>query len=192
MIVTQAKKEHAAALAYLINLAGEGLPEFIWKGMATEGETPRDVGIRRAERKEGGFSHTKAKVICERETVAGMMIAYALDDPYELGNLEEYPEPVRPLIQLEARVPGSWYINALATQKKFRKRGVGTALLTSAEQDAISAGANKMSIIVSSENEPARSLYHKFGFKYHSELAVATFPGMIFGGRWQLLTKKLG
>ena len=45
-----ATKEHAPALAYLINLAGEGIPAYLWQSQAKNGESPLEVGIRRAAR----------------------------------------------------------------------------------------------------------------------------------------------
>ena len=44
MNIRNATKEDAGALAYLINLAGEGIPEYFWKTMAAEGESPLVVG----------------------------------------------------------------------------------------------------------------------------------------------------
>ena len=113
MNIRNATKKDAGALAYLINLAGEGIPEYFWKTMVTEGESPLAVGASRAMRDDGNFTYKNAKVCIENAQVAGMILSYKLPDPYLPGDLAEYPELVHPLIRLETQVPGSWYINAV-------------------------------------------------------------------------------
>ena len=61
--VRGACREDAEALAELIDMAGEGLPLYLWAKMAKPGETAREVGRRRAAREEGGFSYKNAIVI---------------------------------------------------------------------------------------------------------------------------------
>ena len=51
----RATPEDANGLAELINFAGEGLPLYLWSKMVETGETPWDVGHRRAGREEGSF-----------------------------------------------------------------------------------------------------------------------------------------
>ena len=48
MEIRNASRENAGDLAYLINLAGEGIPEYLWQGMVEGGESALDVGARRA------------------------------------------------------------------------------------------------------------------------------------------------
>ncbi len=54
----RATPDDAAALAELINFAGEGLPLYLWERMAEPGETPWQVGRRRARREAGAFFST--------------------------------------------------------------------------------------------------------------------------------------
>ncbi len=192
MDIVNATKAEAADLAYLINIAGEGIPEYLWSGMTKESETALEVGAFRASRDEGGFSYKNAKVIRLQNQIAGMIIAYQLDDPYETGNLEECPEVVRPLIELEAMTPGSWYINALATYEKFRGLGIATHLIQNAERQAVEHNVHTMSIIVASENTAAKQLYLKSGYEILAQLPVVDYPGALHSGRWELLTKDLG
>ena len=49
----------AAALADFVNMAGEGLPLYLWKKMAGPGEDAWEVGRRRAMREGGNFSYPK-------------------------------------------------------------------------------------------------------------------------------------
>lgn len=189
MHIQPALKDHARALAVLINQAGEGIPEDLWKDMVEGDETPLDVGTRRAARETGGFSYRNARVAMEGGAVLGMIIAYRQPDPYEVGVLEDYPEIIRPLIVLESRVPGSWYINAIATVEDHRGRGVASALLAETQGMALMAGCSTLSLIVASENEAAKRLYEHLGFETQDVLPVVDYPECQHGGFWLLMTK---
>ena len=65
MLIEDATREQAPALAFLINLAGEGIPHYLWTGMAQDGEEPMEIGAQRAAREEGGFSYRNARVTVE-------------------------------------------------------------------------------------------------------------------------------
>ena len=92
-------------------------------------------------------------VVAEVEgEIAACLVGYRLDDPYDLAGLEEIPPLVRPLVLLEAKAPGSWYVNVLATFPEFRQRGLGTALLGIAEEKARAGSAPALSVIVAAEN----------------------------------------
>lgn len=191
MEIEDAQKSDAADLANLINIAGEGLPEYIWNGMREGDESAMDVGVRRAQREEGDFSYRKAKVIKENNIVVGFVIDYLLDDPYPLDDLHEYPDVVKPLVELESLAPGSWYVNGLATKTEYRKRGIASALLERSKQNAIDLGANSWSIIVSSENTRAKNIYLKSGFEFVESRTMVSFPGVLHSGDWKLLVKPL-
>lgn len=191
MKIANARCDEAQDLAYLINLAGEGIPAYLWSEMCHEDESPMEIGTQRASREEGGFSYKNAKVIRLEQEVAGMIISYQLDNPYKIGDWNDYPVVVRPLIELEAKAPGSWYINALATTEQFQGLGIASALLSDAEHQALNAGAEIMSIIVASENTPAKQLYLKKGYQTKHKLPVTDFPGAIHSGDWELMLKPL-
>ena len=191
MKIENAEKEDARDLAYLINMAGEGLPYYLWSKIVTGDEHPFDIGEQRASREEGGFSYKNARVVRCDSDVVGMIIDYRLDDPYETGELDEYPEPVRPLVQLESKAPGSWYVNAIATVESQRGQGIASSLLQEAEEIATKQGISQMSLIVSSENDLAKALYTKLGYETRASLPVVDYPGCLHGGYWELMTKDL-
>jgi len=191
MEIRNACKENADELAYLINLAGEGIPAHLWQDMLEENESPLDVGIRRATREEGSFSYTNAMICVENNVVLGMLISYRQPDPYPIEDLPECPELVRPLIKLEAKAPGSWYINAIATYEKHRGKGVASMLLAEAETLAKSNSCKSLSLIVASENEAAHRLYKHLGFKTRACLPVIPYPGCLHQANWVLMTRDL-
>lgn len=187
-----ATKADASALAVLVDIAGEGLPAHLWSALKAPGQSILEVGRERAAREKGGFSYRNAIVAEVGGEIAACLVGYRLDDPYDLGNLAEIPELVRPLVLLEAKAPGSWYVNVLATFPEFRRQGIGMELLAIAEQRALADGAGTLSVIVAGENERAARLYQRAGFATAAREKVVPFPGYNHAGDWVLLTKRLG
>lgn len=191
MEIQDAEKQQAADLACLINLAGEGIPEYLWTGMAEDGQSPMEVGALRAGREEGGFSYRNARVCMEGDELMGMIIAYHQPDPYDTSEVKDYPDIVQPLVLLEAMAPGSWYINAIATFEQHRGKGVAQALLKKAEELAVQDRCPQMSLIVASENTNAKGLYKHLGYNDVASLPVVDYPGSLHGGQWDLMVKEL-
>jgi ribosomal protein S18 acetylase RimI-like enzyme len=189
LVLRRARKDDATALAQLIDIAGEGFGSFLWGQAARPGETALDVGRRRAEREEGGFSYRNATLAELGGKVAGLLLGYRLDDPYQTGDLAALPEIVRPLIQLEAEAPGSWYVNALAAFPEYRNKGIGTRLLAEAERLAREAGAPALSLIVADQNTGARRLYLRTGYRPVARRPLVAFPGLAHAGDWVLMMK---
>jgi len=98
MNIRDATKDDVKDLAILINLAGEGLPMFLWRQMAEQGQDPLTLGAIRAARDEGLFSYRNARVFEIDGLVAGMMLGYLLPDPYDVGEPGDYPAAVWPLV----------------------------------------------------------------------------------------------
>jgi ribosomal protein S18 acetylase RimI-like enzyme len=189
MNVRDATKEDAEHLAFLINLAGEKLPQLLWGQRAESGQDPMSVGALRAVREEGAFSYRNARILEIDGAVAGMLLSYLLPDPYDTGELDDYPAVIRPLVELEAKAPGSWYINAIATYPNFRGRGVASTLMSLGEEMARDAHASGLSLIVASENRVANGLYVKLGYQEIESRPLVSFPGGPDGGEWLLMVK---
>jgi ribosomal protein S18 acetylase RimI-like enzyme len=158
-----ATKEDAAALAELVNFAGEGLPLYLWTKLAKVGEDPWAVGRARAAREEGSFSYRNAIVIEQNSECAGCLIGYEIPDVPKPVSADTPPIFV-PFQELENLAPGTWYINVLAVQPKFRNRGLGAKLIALAEDTARKAGKHGCSLIVADKNFGARRLYERQGY----------------------------
>ena len=156
---------------------------YLWSQAARPGETALEIGKRRAQREEGGFSYRHATIAEVDRKVAGLLLGYRLPEPYVLGDVSALPEMVRPLMELEAEAPGTWYVNALAAFPEYRGQGIGTRLLTEAELLAIEVGAPGLSLIVADQNEGAKRLYARMGYR-----AVARRPLIRFRGLATLAT----
>jgi ribosomal protein S18 acetylase RimI-like enzyme len=186
-----ARKSDALALAALIDIAGEGLPVHLWSRMKEPTQSVFEFGRARAAREEGNFSYKNATVAeVDGEVTAGL-IDYQLDDPYDTGDLNELPEVVRPLVELESKAPGSWYINAVAAFAEFRGRGIGARLLALAEDHGRACKSKTVSLIVADENAGAVRLYARNGYRDLARAAVVEFPGCAHGGDWVLMTKPI-
>ena len=189
--IRKARVEDAPKLAELMNIAGEGIPAYIWERMAGPNEDVLVFGARRVAREEGGFSYTNAYVALRDDEIAGMLLGYRLPDPYETGPMEEIPAVVRSLVELEALVPGCWYVNAVATDSAFRGQGVGRILMEKAEELAHAANAKAISLIVAEENATALKLYEKLGYRTNARRPIIPFPNCHYTGDWVLMTKAL-
>ena len=187
----RARLDDAETLARLIDLAGEGMPSHLWAGLAQAGETPLDVGTQRAAREAGGFSYRHAVVADLDGTVAGMLIGYRQSDPYDTGEMAAMPDMIRPLVELEAEAPGTWYINALSVFPSHQGQGIGSRFLALADALAADAGARTLSLIVAGENTGAFRLYGRAGFRPAAVRPVVAFPGTVHRGDWILMTKDL-
>jgi ribosomal protein S18 acetylase RimI-like enzyme len=191
VVVRPARKTDAAALAILVDIAGEGMPSYMWSRMREAGQSAFEVGRARAAREEGGFSYRNATVAEIEGDLAACLVDYRLDDPYDTGDLSELPEMVRPLVELEAKAPGSWYVNVLAAFPEYRRCGLGSRLLALAEGRGRAQGATAASIIVASENAGAMRLYARSGYQEVARAQVVEFPGCAHGGNWVLMVKSI-
>lgn len=190
-IFRPATKADASALTVLVDIAGEGLPAHLWSTLKAPGQSILEVGRDRAARETGGFSYRNTVVAEVDGEVAACLVGYRLDDPYDLCGLEELPPLVRPLVLLESKAPGSWYVNVLATFPEFRRKGIGMALLGVAERRAREQGAPALSVIVAAENEPAARLYAAAGYEVLAAAPIFAFPGCPHGGDWVMMVKPL-
>ena len=158
-----ATRDDTPRLVDFVLMAGEGLPDLAWAAMAEPGESPRDVGLRRAARDEGSFSWRNGTVF-EREgkVVAGLVGFPLPDEPVEIG--ADFPPAFRPLQELENLACGTWYVNILGVDDGLRGQGIGGCMLALAERKATELGARGTSIIAFSSNPGAVRLYRRSGY----------------------------
>lgn len=186
-----ATQDDARPMAELVNIAGEGMPLYLWTTMAGPGDSPSDIGRQRARRESGGFSYRNTIIGEEGGRVVAALIGYPLPDDPQPVNYDDMPPMFVPLQQLEDLVAGTWYVNVLAAFPEYRGKGHGTELLSIAEQLAADTNRTGLSIIVSDANTGARRLYERNGY-----VEMATRP-MIKeswegdGRNWVLLEHRL-
>jgi ribosomal protein S18 acetylase RimI-like enzyme len=186
-----ARLEDAFAMAELANMAGEGLPYYLWTGMASAGQSAWDVGRERARRESGSFSYRNTIVREDSGKVAASLVGYSLDDDPQPADYSDMPPMFVPLQQLEDLVPGTWYVNVLATFPEFQGKGYGKDLLHLAEAIALDSAKRGLSIIVADTNKGARRLYERLGYCEQARRPMVKEGWRHPGVNWVLLLKKL-
>lgn len=181
----------AAEMADFVNMAGEGMPLYLWAKMAEPGEDPWEVGRRRAQRGGGGFSYRNAIMLDEAGRSVAGLIGYPLPDKPEPIDYAAMPKMFVGLQELENLAPGTWYVNVLATYPEHRGKSYGTRLLELAEEIAADMGSKGMSIIVADANFGARRLYERAGYREVDKRAMVKEAWENPGENWVLLTKML-
>lgn len=186
--IRPATKADAPVLAELVNHAGEGLPLYLWEGMAEAGQTPWEVGAKRAAREEGSFSYRNAMMIEHEGKPAGCLIGYeTADAPEPVG--DDTPAMFVPLQELENLAPDTWYVNVLAVLPECRGLGLGTDLLKLADETGQKRGKSGMSLIVSDANLRARRLYERCGYREIASRRMIKDGWKNDGENWILMTK---
>ena len=190
-LIRQANASDAECLAKLINLAGEGIPNWLWTRACTEGQTPLEIGTRRAKRKTGGFSYTNALVAEPHGNPIGMVLSYAITKaPSE--NPDDLPAPIAPFVALEKLSVNTWFINALAVFAEGQNQGVGSQLLEATEHQARAHGYEWLSIQVYEQNTGAVRLYQRHSYTLAAREPVRLHPcPPYYKGDVLLLKKRL-
>ena len=117
--IRPATPDDAPHLARLVNIAGEGLPYYLWTKMARTGEDPWQVGRERARREQASFSYRNAQIVEAGHRVVGTLIGYPLPDTPEPID-PAMPAMFVPLQELENIACGTWYVNVLAVFDEHR------------------------------------------------------------------------
>ncbi|GBE44237.1 MAG TPA: GNAT family N-acetyltransferase [Rhizobiales bacterium] len=159
-----AAPDDAEVLCELINIAGEGLPLYVWEHMAEEGESAWAFGRRRARREEGDFSYRNATIAEIEGETAACMIGYPIADRPEDIDTGTMPAIFVPLKELENLAAGSWYTDILSVYPQYRGRGLGTGLLEVAAARAGELGRKRLSLVITDANTRARRLYERCGY----------------------------
>jgi ribosomal protein S18 acetylase RimI-like enzyme len=187
----RAAREDAAAMAELVNVAGENLPLYLWSRMAAPGQGAWEFGRLRAQREEGAFSYRNTVIVEAADgRAAGCLIGYPLPKRAE-PIPPDLPPLFRPLQELENLAPATWYVNVLAVYPEHRGRGLGSGLLALAERIAADLGSSGLSIIVSDANAGARRLYERRGYREAAARPMVKEGWENAGRNWVLLVKDL-
>lgn len=191
MTEREAQKSDAAELAKLIDLAGEGLPFYLWQQMAGAGEDPWEIGRQRAARDTGSFSYRNAVVAEIDGKVVGALIGYPTAAEPEPIDIENTPPMFVPLLELENLAVGTWYVNAVATFPEARGLGVGSKLMRWADRRASERGLRGTSLIVSDANRGARRLYDRLGYEETAQRPMVKEQWQNEGENWVLMIREL-
>lgn len=160
IVLRDATPSDASTLARLINMGGEGLPAHLWAEIARPGQSVFDIGTARAAITEGAVSWCNARVATWHGAVVGTAIFYDLTEVSSAHDIRAIPPLLRPLVELEAELPDTRYLNVLAVMPQARRRGVARRLI----EDIRDPEDRDLTLIVASGNLSARAFYTREGF----------------------------
>lgn len=186
----RATSEDAVDMAELVNMAGDGLPLYLWAKFARPGQAAWDVGRERARHGLDDFAYKNIVVREEAGKVAACLIGYPLGESQERAP-QEIAAFLAPLLELQDMVRATWYVNVLATYPEHRGKGFGTELLRIGERMASEAQNERMSLIASDANTKARRLYDKNGYVEYAARPIVKEDWEHSGQNWVLLVKDL-
>jgi ribosomal protein S18 acetylase RimI-like enzyme len=188
-MIRPAQAADAAHLVQFINMAADDLPLHFWQKSVGPSGDPWAYGRERAARDSGNFSWRNAWLAEVDGAVAACLLGYPAEEP---GPIDPDTPPIFiPLLELEALAPGSWYLNVLATYDTFRGRGLGSALLTHAEQVAREAGHKTISLIAEDTHHDALRLYTARGYTEVARRPVVKGDWQVDASDWILFIKPL-
>ena len=122
---------------------------------------------------EGEFTHFR-HVFAEayRLKELGEVIIWVADLP-EFGLIGQLFIQLYGPNHLQANVGRYAYIYGFRVRPVYRGNGIGSRLLQKAETDLVSRGFERIALNVARDNEPARHLYERLGYR-----VVAPEPGI--------------
>ena len=187
VILRPAEKSESRTIASLYSISSDGVADYIWTRLAQPGEDILDVGQRRYEREDSVFSYRNCTVVEIAGSIAGMLVAF----PLQAGGDSVESDPVLvPYSRLEE--DNSYYICGMAVFPEHRGRGIGHRLLDLAEKHARAQGFGKLSLIVFEQNEGAKRLYDRTGYRETAREPVVPHPLIHYTGDAILMVKLLG
>jgi ribosomal protein S18 acetylase RimI-like enzyme len=189
--IRNANTSDCRPIAELALIAGEGIPAYFWAQSQNADQDLFDTGARNAASESENFSYRNVRLAVIDNRIAGMSLAYPLPDSVSPENLHDYPEFIRPLIELEHCAPGSFYLNMLATYPEYRNQSIGARLMQDVETQAANAGRSLISIVVFGQNEAALRFYRRLGYTETERRPVIAHACHPYTGDALLLTKTI-
>lgn len=184
----RATPDDAAALAQLVEFAGEGLPLRLWTQLAGPGGDPWEVGRKRVRSETTGISYRNALIAQHAGKTLGALIGYPLGEPEPIE--ESVAALLVPMYQLMSTAPHTWYVHALAAYPQHPGRGVGAALLAEADKLAAGAAVSGLSLVVTDTNIGARLLYERSGYREAARRKMVKQEWQHPGTDWVLMLKR--
>jgi GNAT superfamily N-acetyltransferase len=162
LFIRPATREDCFEIAQFFLMASEGLAEYIWSRMAEPGESLIEAGARRCSREAIACSYQNCFIAELANTTVGMLNSFPMEERDSPDDLRADPA-LQPFVEL--RDYGSLFISGVAVYSEHRRRGIGTRLLATAQQQAVSYGLARLSVICLAQNQGAMRLYNRLGFR---------------------------
>jgi ribosomal protein S18 acetylase RimI-like enzyme len=162
--IRPARRGDAADMVVLDDIAGSGLPSFLWR-KAVEADRSSNAMIFAREqmmRRNAANGWLNCRIAQCGDDVAGLAISYPLST---VATEETRIAPLAPILSLMRMASGTWYLDALAVYPEQRRRHIGSRLLENVFERAVREGEMKeVSLVLRSDNEAGARFYERFGF----------------------------
>lgn len=169
-----AEKEDSMKLAELINIASDGVVEYLFHDLIP-GMAPVQVVAHNLENDNYPHSY-KSAIVAEAENgVVGMALTYPSSYHKITDEMRAF-FPAERLARFEdfyaAHVEDSLFLDALGVDASYRRQGIGTKLVELTKEKTRKNGYEMLSLIVFADNAPALALYKSLGFEAVQEIRL--------------------
>ena len=162
-----AEKEDSMQLAELINIASDGVVEYLFYDLVP-GMTPVQVVAHNLENDDSPYSYRSAVVAAEGTDVIGMALSFP-SSYHKITNAMRNFFPTDRIEHLRhyysSRIENSWLLDALCVTESHRRRGVGEKLISLTKEKAVENGYHVLSLMVFADNALAIPVYKRTGFE---------------------------
>ncbi|CAB1059453.1 hypothetical protein D1BOALGB6SA_4215 [Olavius sp. associated proteobacterium Delta 1] len=162
-----AEKNDSPKLAELINIASDGVVEYLFHDLVP-GMAPAQVVAYNLENDNFPHSYKSAIAAVDGNTLVGMALSY----PSFYHKITNEMRDFFPADRLEhlrdfytSCVNNSWFLDALCVAESHRKRGIGEKLISLTKEKAMENRYNTLSLIVFADNALAMPVYESTGFE---------------------------
>ena len=172
-------------LAALINEASHGLSLYAWGRMAGPTGDPWSFGAEiQSERARDG-------IWTVADEGAGAIAGLQVWPRGSGGPAHDLRTLFGPVVELRALANDALYVNVVATLPAARGRGLGTRLMRIAEDIARAGSYPRLSLVVADDNDAARRLYDRLGYRERAARPMAKEGWDGPGATWTLLVRDL-
>ena len=162
-----AEKKDCVKLAELINIASDGVVEYLFHNLVP-GMTSVQVVAHNLENDNYPHSYKSTVVAVQETDLIGMALSY----PSSYHKVTDEMKSFFPADRLEhlshfysSRIEKSWFLDALCVIESRRRSGIGEKLISLTKEKAVVNGFNALSLIVFSDNALAIPVYKRTGFE---------------------------
>ena len=174
-IYRPAEKADCTKIAELINLASDGIVEYLFHDLVSEMTPVQMIAYNLAE-DHYPHSYKSAIVAADGKNVVGMALSY----PSSYHKITDEMRGFFPADRLEhlrdfysSSVSKSWFLDALAVDENCRKHGIGRRLVDLTKERAKDNEYAILSLIAFADNSPALGLYKRVGFRVAKKVDLA-------------------
>ncbi|NNL74743.1 MAG: GNAT family N-acetyltransferase [Desulfobacterales bacterium] len=161
------KKEDSGKIAELINIASNGVVEYLFYDLVP-GISPVQLVAHNLENDHYPHSYKSAVVAVDKNTVVGMALSYPSSYHKLTDEMRDF-FPAERIAHLQnfysSRVENTWLLNALCVIGSHRRRGIGERLIYLTKEKAIENKYNALSLVVFADNALAIPVYERTGFE---------------------------